>query len=409
MIDEDRTDVDSYLEVYLANPPKLLTFAPHYERRFLAFCTPRLEKEYFKNCITSVLSFNAISFIVSLSGIFAPALVCKHFVIIQSLVVIPILAILAASQRFSALGAYYREFNVLNIVLAYIGMTYIDRGLPGDVSIYLAFAFVYLPIKVNVLTIVPYRSALGLAVFYAPAFVLNCVTRPAFPPAAQIFMISTFLMTTHATLIARYRIEQAERVNYLTFLRENLRNADIREKNAELAHQSRTDALTGLSNRRDFDERFAAAIDEVGRTQQPLAVLILDIDKFKMYNDSLGHPEGDKCIFAVAQAVARSVGSEPNFASRIGGEEFAVVIPGAGAEAATEAARNIRAAVEALRIPHPALGERRIVSVSLGAACLNPACLEAPGALLGRPDAALYRAKRAGRDRAEFDFKLISA
>jgi diguanylate cyclase (GGDEF)-like protein len=164
-----------------------------------------------------------------------------------------------------------------------------------------------------------------------------------------------------------------------------------------------------LSNRRDFDQRFAAAVRQACDEGGTLAVLMIDIDHFKLYNDALGHPEGDKCIRAVAEAIAATVGPSPNFAGRLGGEEFAVVLPEAGVEAASAMAGRLRSAVQALRIPHPALGERRIVSVSLGAACLNPACPEAPEALLARADAALYRAKRAGRDRAEFDLKVVGA
>jgi diguanylate cyclase (GGDEF)-like protein len=123
----------------------------------------------------------------------------------------------------------------------------------------------------------------------------------------------------------------------------------------------------------------------------------------------MGHPEGDKCIRAIANAVDAAAGAPPCFAGRIGGEEFAVVLPGFAVGAAAAAATRIRAAVEHLRLPHPALGERRIVSISVGAACLNPACPEAPETLLSRADAALYRAKRAGRDRAEFDLKVVGA
>ena len=261
---------------------------------------------------------------------------------------------------------------------------------------------VMLPVTFNIISNISYSTALWLASLYMPALLLNAHLNPNFSSAATAFMAFMYVYSAGLSLMANYRIELAERKNYLNFVRETLHNA-------ELSVLSRTDALTGLPNRRDFDARFAAEVGLARSRERPLAVIVLDIDQFKLYNDKLGHPEGDKCIRAVAQALAAAAGPSPNFAGRIGGEEFALVLPGAGVDAAAAAAARVRSGVEALRLPHPALGDRRIVSVSLGVACLNPACPEAPDALLSRADAALYRAKRAGRDRAEFDLRIVGA
>ncbi|MBV8472356.1 MAG: GGDEF domain-containing protein [Hyphomicrobiales bacterium] len=162
-------------------------------------------------------------------------------------------------------------------------------------------------------------------------------------------------------------------------------------------------------NRRVFDERLAAAVTQSSSTSRPLAALVLDIDNFKLYNDVHGHPEGDACLRKVAQAIAGVVREDDWVACRIGGEEFAVVLSGAGVDAAVAVANRIRSAVEALQISHRGLADGATVTVSVGVASLNPMSPESPDSLIARADAALYTAKRSGRDKIEIDLGLRSA
>jgi diguanylate cyclase (GGDEF)-like protein len=209
------------------------------------------------------------------------------------------------------------------------------------------------------------------------------------------------------TLVANYRFERAERTQYLNLLRENLRNHDIVRANDILSVQSRTDFLTGVLNRRAFDENFYEAFRSCRAEGRPLSVLLADIDHFKAYNDRFGHLEGDKCLIAVARAIAAAVEPGAGFAGRFGGEEFAVVLHGPGFESVPLLTERIRSALTALAIAHP--GSRSgYVTLSLGVATLNPSCPESPEDLLLRADAALYRAKRKGRDCAEFDLKVVN-
>src|SRR5690348_3024551 len=169
--------------------------------------------------------------------------------------------------------------------------------------------------------------------------------------------------------------------------------ARVTELHRRLHADARQDALTGVGNRLRLDEDLVALCGRVERYGHSYCVAMFDVDDFKAYNDAHGHPAGDDVLRAVAGALAGGVRAGDRL-YRYGGEEFALLLAEQSLEAATEAADRLRAAVEALAIPHPAGG---VLTVSAGvAATSGTAC--APDRLLAEADAALYAAKRAGRN-----------
>ncbi|KMO41015.1 hypothetical protein VQ02_06430 [Methylobacterium variabile] len=166
--------------------------------------------------------------------------------------------------------------------------------------------------------------------------------------------------------------------------------------NRDLARLANTDGLTGLPNRRHFDEAFARAREWSQQTATPFCLVLLDADRFKRYNDTYGHLAGDEVLRAVARVLQRQVRSPLEVACRIGGEEFAVLLPGASGPEAVARAERIRHAVARLRIPHTG-NESGIVTLSLGVA--EAVAGETGGECFSAADAALYEAKRQGRNR----------
>jgi two-component system cell cycle response regulator len=165
---------------------------------------------------------------------------------------------------------------------------------------------------------------------------------------------------------------------------------------ADLALASRRDPLTGLPNRRAFEEELAREAARASRAGAPLAVVMLDVDRFKAVNDGHGHAAGDEVLRAVAARAAAAIRAG-DLLARVGGEEFAILLPAADLPRAAEAAERIRATLAARRIE--AGGTSLTVTASLGCAALAPG--ETPEALVARADARLYAAKEAGRNRVE--------
>lgn len=177
------------------------------------------------------------------------------------------------------------------------------------------------------------------------------------------------------------------------------RTTELEEANRKLNELTVTDALTGLANRRRFDHVFAEEWSRAARTGIPLAVLMIDIDFFKAYNDNYGHQAGDVCLRQVAQTLQGSARRAGDLVSRYGGEEFIVVASHLHEPAAREHAESMRRAVESLNIRHDFSSVSTVVTISIGVAVVCPDSEMQSEKLLRQADDALYRAKNAGRNR----------
>lgn len=167
----------------------------------------------------------------------------------------------------------------------------------------------------------------------------------------------------------------------------------------ELATQARVDHLTGVANRRRFDEQLAAEYRRAQRVGMPLSLVLIDIDHFKSLNDSAGHQAGDTCLAEVARTLAGHVRRPSDFVARYGGEEFALLLPGSSAEGALARAETLRAAVAGMTLKHAHAAVIEM-TVSAGVATVHPGPdVGGTSALLAAADRALYEAKRRGRNR----------
>jgi len=206
------------------------------------------------------------------------------------------------------------------------------------------------------------------------------------------------------TLIMNFRMEKEERHRFQQKERQALLRSELEASQAQMAALSRQDALTGVPNRRRFDEVAQAQWRQHERSGECLAVLLVDVDHFKAYNDHHGHPAGDQCLKLVAQALQTAL-REPDAAlARWGGEEFIVLLPHADVALTEAVAARLCAAVRMLGLRHGGGGVNGVVTISVGAALACPATdrKQLP-AVAGQADAALYQAKRDGRDRHRMD------
>lgn len=159
------------------------------------------------------------------------------------------------------------------------------------------------------------------------------------------------------------------------------------------------DALTGLGNRRAFEEELDKVWRRCQRAHAPVALLFVDIDHFKRYNDHYGHPAGDACLAVIARLLAETAGRAGDLAARLGGEEFVLLLPDTTAEGAMHLAARLHERLQASAPAHAASGVADRVTVSVGAACCQPVPGLSPQSLLEAADKALYEAKNRGRNR----------
>ena len=169
----------------------------------------------------------------------------------------------------------------------------------------------------------------------------------------------------------------------------------------ELAQQTGLDELTALANRRRFDDALATEWQRASRSATPLSLLMVDIDHFKRYNDHYGHVSGDQCLRRVAEVLSRCVRRAGEMVARYGGEEFVLLLPNADLAHASETAQKCMDLMHSEWVPHVASPTSNQVTLSIGVACLHPEADLDPLTLVNAADAAMYRAKSAGRARYE--------
>jgi len=184
---------------------------------------------------------------------------------------------------------------------------------------------------------------------------------------------------------------------------------NLKRKTDMLERFALLDGLTGIHNRRYFDEQLGKELARTLREDRPLSVIMMDIDHFKAFNDHYGHGAGDKCLQKVAQALTDTLSRPSDALCRYGGEEFVALLPGSDIDGARVVAERLRQAVEALAIGHEYSETGSVVTVSLGVSTAVPDRPKNPDenlesdsdSVLKRADEALYRAKRAGRNRVD--------
>lgn len=173
----------------------------------------------------------------------------------------------------------------------------------------------------------------------------------------------------------------------------------LQAMNHELQRLAALDGLTQVANRRHFDQYLQQEWRRLAREQQPLSLLLCDVDYFKAYNDHYGHQAGDDCLIQVASAMSQAMHRPADLVTRYGGEEFAIVLPNTERAGALIVAENIRHTVQELKIPHIHSQVSQFVTVSIGVACVIPLTDYPPEALVALSDEALYQAKHDGRNR----------
>jgi diguanylate cyclase (GGDEF)-like protein len=218
--------------------------------------------------------------------------------------------------------------------------------------------------------------------------------------APRVAMYASLVVTAaFLAMLACFQMDRQERMNYLLHLRNETQNAELSAINTELAHLSTIDPLTGVPNRRFFDAQLRAIWEQALHRRQPLSLLMIDLDHFKLLNDVHGHTYGDTALRRMGRTVRETLRGEHDIVARFGGEEFVALLPNQQLANAIPIAERLCAAVRAIELPPGCGGVEVHLSASIGIACATPSAGLRSIDLLRAADAALYKAKSSGRDR----------
>jgi diguanylate cyclase (GGDEF)-like protein len=196
-------------------------------------------------------------------------------------------------------------------------------------------------------------------------------------------------------LVANWRIETEQQHNYVLTLRERQRRHALAQQNLALNALAWSDALTGIANRHAYESWLQSSWANARQAGETLGLITIDVDHFKSYNDYYGHPAGDRCLREVADCLREQLRGTTDLLARVGGEEFAVILPRATPDICGQVAARLRDAVAALGVRNLGRGQGAIVTVSCGCA----SGMSDVAALCAAADSALYSAKQAGRHR----------
>jgi diguanylate cyclase (GGDEF)-like protein len=215
-------------------------------------------------------------------------------------------------------------------------------------------------------------------------------------PVAASYAIHMSLICFTGLFCVFLRNEQ-DRDAFLKSARLHEVESQLKSINRELDYMARKDPLTGLSNRRTLDETILRECQRAARNRRPMAVLMIDIDFFKRFNDQNGHLAGDACLVAVSNALFLALQRPGDSIARFGGEEFAVLLPDTDAKGAEQVARRLLKHVDDLGVPHPASDVAKHVTISIGIVVMDAPQKSMAKKMLEFADAMLYQAKENGR------------
>jgi len=384
------------IERLIADGSTTLRFPPHLESRFMADSAGERLRTMLLSGVLVAVMFNwmLLSDWLMVPDQFALALQLRLFVFTP----VTMLGLLGLSRVRAPVAREWAAFATG------VGAALINTIL--CVQSHDALAGPYL---VSLATIVMFSSAVAQMRFVQAALMDGIIIVmfmgatnhiPEAPSAVMIPAGLVLLSTITFTLYSSYCQERDERLNWLLHLRERLLLDDLAHANQHLADASRSDVLTGIANRRHFDEHLHMLWERARADGSDMSLMMIDVDHLKDYNDRYGHAAGDACLKEVALVLKRRLRRPGDLVARFGGEEFIAVMAGTSISTAIGAAERVRQGIEDLSASHAASGAYPQVTVSIGVACLRPNSPLANSAqLIAAADEALYQAKIRGRNR----------
>ncbi len=383
---DDRTVTLAAIDAFIAARHKGLTFPDWLERQF-EHDTRRRRAQRLRAAIPTIVIIYNLFLIPDwmLVGDKIAIAIFLHFAVVTPWILLTGWLTKDDSSKFlrEGLAASIPVAIVLQILVSFVLTS------SSDADHYQYFVLLVV-LFTNTVQRLPFRYAVVVSSIIIACHSLAIAVSGHMALPVALVAIGTLAVAAYLTLVSNYYLERDARRAYLHALRDRLQHNEVVEV-------SRRDSLTDLANRRYLDSRLAELWQKDDDDVSPVAVIMLDIDHFKLFNDRYGHVSGDACLKRVAACVSAELRNVDDLGARFGGEEILVVLPQTDVLRATRIAERIRRSIEALAIPHEGLGPTRIVTASCGAAAAPTSTISALE-LIAAADAALYAAKRNGRN-----------
>ena len=300
-------------------------------------------------------------------------------------VMFPLLLVGFALTFLRRADVWYPRYMAVAMTVALMAIAWIGLQAWGEGESRVFVRLVIATIAVYFVVGLPFRPALA-ANLIAVAFYAFIAVGEGMPGTELTHYLSMLLIANVICVAAAYSLEHARRIAWL--------------EGRRLAESALQDGLTGIHNRRLFDDHLQRVWAQSIRERKPMSLLFADIDHFKAYNDRYGHQAGDEAMKAVASVLARFARRPLDLAARYGGEEFAIVLFDTSREHALRIGEEIMEAVRQLAIPHADSSAAPVLTISMGIACVVPASRRSWEGVVQLADQALYAAKDAGRNQA---------
>ncbi|WP_159098923.1 GGDEF domain-containing protein [Aquabacterium olei] len=284
-------------------------------------------------------------------------------------------------------------------LMAAASLAFILSSSHTALSHYYHVGFIVVIIYGNIVQRLRFWMAVPFSLLVLAMHLGGIVVLDHMPPRLLGPIVIMVVATIVFTLMANYALERDERRHYLLTLREKALVQELAHTHARLMELSKVDSLTELANRGHFQDYLQQVWRRAAPDRTSLALLMVDVDHFKKYNDRYGHPAGDAALREVARVLGSNLRRPGDLVARYGGEEFVAVLPQSSPETASQVAERVRQAVEGLQVRHEGSSTARVLTVSVGVAHGVAGNLASPEALLKQADQALYQAKREGRNR----------
>lgn len=388
--------LEEHIRRFEAGHFSALWFPPELETRYLADTVSSRGRMLLVQGLVGLLAYD---FFIVGDYLLEPAYLLRdavtRFAVVTPLVLL--ISLLVRNRRSTAL----LEFTASCLcVLAELSIIYMHLG--SDASTQMGLLLVLLVANCLLRIELPFAAAITAITLLLDFLSLRF--DPSMPLTEKLFSGGILGWVALLTLTANYTMTRERRYSYLLQLRGRLQRGLLAGINAELLALSTTDRLTGLPNRRAYDERLSELWKIAQDRREPISAVMVDVDFFKRLNDTHGHPYGDKVLQRVASLLQQALRAEGDFVARFGGEEFIVLLPETEPDAAMKVAERMRTLVQVAGSPAMQKDSQFLPSdlwttVSCGVATAWPSSSSEPYRLITDADAALYRAKKEGRNR----------